>query len=57
MPDRQLALVDTHVNENPTAEQLADITILAAEEMERFGIQPRAALLSHSNNWRARNWP
>jgi malate dehydrogenase (oxaloacetate-decarboxylating)(NADP+) len=49
MPDRQLAIVDTHVNENPTAEQLADITILAAEEMERFGIQPRAALLSHSN--------
>ena len=49
MPDRQLALVDTHVNENPTAEQLADITILAAEEMERFGIQPHAALLSHSN--------
>jgi len=49
MPDRQLALVDTHVNENPTAEQLADITILAAEEMERFGIKPRAALLSHSN--------
>jgi malate dehydrogenase (oxaloacetate-decarboxylating)(NADP+) len=49
MPDRQLALVDTHVNENPTAEQLADITILAAEEMERFGILPRAALLSHSN--------
>jgi malate dehydrogenase (oxaloacetate-decarboxylating)(NADP+) len=49
MPDRQLAMVDTHVNENPTAEQLADITILAAEEMERFGIQPHAALLSHSN--------
>jgi malate dehydrogenase (oxaloacetate-decarboxylating)(NADP+) len=49
MPDRQLALVDTHVNENPTAEQLAEITILAAAEMERFGIQPRAALLSHSN--------
>jgi len=49
MPDRQLALVDTHVNENPTAEQLADMTILAAEEMERFGIQPHAALLSHSN--------
>ncbi|MDQ2821781.1 MAG: NADP-dependent malic enzyme [Pseudomonadota bacterium] len=49
MPDRQLALIDTHVNENPTAEQLADMTILAAEEMERFGIQPHAALLSHSN--------
>jgi malate dehydrogenase (oxaloacetate-decarboxylating)(NADP+) len=47
--DRQLAMVDTHVNDNPSAEQLADITILAAEEMERFGIYPRAALLSHSN--------
>jgi malate dehydrogenase (oxaloacetate-decarboxylating)(NADP+) len=47
--DRQLAMVDTHVNENPTAEQLAEITIMAAEEMERFGIRPRAALLSHSN--------
>ena len=48
-PDRQLAMVDTHVNENPDAEQLAEITIMAAEEMERFGIVPRAALLSHSN--------
>jgi len=49
LPDRQVMLVDTHVNENPTAEQLAEITMLAAEEMRRFGIQPRAALLSHSN--------
>ena len=48
-PERQLAMVDTHVNENPSAEQLAEITVLAAEEMERFGIKPRAALLSHSN--------
>jgi len=48
-PERQLAMVDTHVNENPNAEQLAEITIMAAEEMERFGIVPRAALLSHSN--------
>jgi len=47
--DRQLAMVDTHVNENPSAEQLAEITIMAAEELERFGISPRAALLSHSN--------
>jgi malate dehydrogenase (oxaloacetate-decarboxylating)(NADP+) len=37
------------VNENPTAEQLAEITLLAAEEMRRFGLQPRVALLSHSN--------
>jgi malate dehydrogenase (oxaloacetate-decarboxylating)(NADP+) len=49
LPDRQIVLVDTHVNENPTAEQLAEITILAAEEMRRFGLCPRAALLSHSN--------
>ena len=48
-PERQLAMVDTHVNENPNAEQLAEITVMAAEEMERFGISPRAALLSHSN--------
>jgi malate dehydrogenase (oxaloacetate-decarboxylating)(NADP+) len=47
--DRQVALVDTHVNENPTAEQLAEITILASEEMRRFGVEPRVALLSHSN--------
>jgi malate dehydrogenase (oxaloacetate-decarboxylating)(NADP+) len=49
LPDRQVVLVDTHVNENPSAEQLAEITILAAEEMRRFGVCPRAALLSHSN--------
>jgi malate dehydrogenase (oxaloacetate-decarboxylating)(NADP+) len=49
LPERQLAIVDTHVNENPSAEQLAEITVLAAEEMARFGICPRAALLSHSN--------
>ena len=49
LPDRQVVMVDTHVNENPSAEQLAEITILAAEEMRRFGLYPRAALLSHSN--------
>jgi malate dehydrogenase (oxaloacetate-decarboxylating)(NADP+) len=49
LPDRQLALVDTHVNENPTAQQLAEITVMAAAELSRFGILPRAALLSHSN--------
>ncbi|MBC3886564.1 NADP-dependent malic enzyme [Undibacterium sp. FT31W] len=49
LPDRQLVLVDTHVNENPTAEQIAEITMLAAEEMRRFGLQPKAVLLSHSN--------
>jgi malate dehydrogenase (oxaloacetate-decarboxylating)(NADP+) len=49
LPERQLAIVDTHVNENPSAEQLAEITVMASEEMSRFGILPRAALLSHSN--------
>ncbi|SMP43626.1 NADP-dependent malic enzyme [Noviherbaspirillum suwonense] len=49
MQDRQVVLVDTHVNENPTAEQIAEITMLAAEEMRRFGLAPRVALLSHSN--------
>jgi len=49
LPERQIALVDTHINENPTAEQLAEITLLAAEQMRRFGLIPRVALLSHSN--------
>ncbi len=49
LPGRVLFLVDTHVNPNPSAEQLAEITVMAAEEMIRFGIHPRAALLSHSN--------
>jgi len=49
LPGRQVFLVDTHVNYDPTAEQLAEITVMAAEEMMRFGIQPKAALLSHSN--------
>ena len=49
LPDRQVVLVDTHVNENPTAEQLAEITVLAAAQMHRFGLVPRVALLSHSN--------
>ena len=49
LPDRQVFLVDTHVNYDPTAEQLTEITMMAAEEMLRFGIKPKAALLSHSN--------
>ncbi|MHB1198747.1 MAG: NADP-dependent malic enzyme [Polaromonas sp.] len=49
LPGRQVFLLDTHVNYDPTAEQLAEITIMAAEEMLRFGIKPKAALLSHSN--------
>ena len=49
LPGRQVFLVDTHVNYDPTAEQLCEITIMAAEEMKRFGFKPKAALLSHSN--------
>jgi malate dehydrogenase (oxaloacetate-decarboxylating)(NADP+) len=49
LPGRQVAIVDTHVNVDPTAEQLAELTMMAAEELRRFGLAPRAALLSHSN--------
>lgn len=49
LTDRQIVLVDTHVNSNPDAEQIAEITLLAAEQMRRFGLVPRVALLSHSN--------
>ncbi|WP_037149418.1 NADP-dependent malic enzyme [Rhizobium freirei] len=40
---------DTYVTFNPTAEEIAESTILAAQEIKRFGIEPRAALVSHSN--------
>jgi malate dehydrogenase (oxaloacetate-decarboxylating)(NADP+) len=49
LPERQVFLVDTHVNYDPTAAQLAEITLMAAEELKRFGLTPRVALLSHSN--------
>jgi malate dehydrogenase (oxaloacetate-decarboxylating)(NADP+) len=49
LTDRQVFICDTQVNRNPTAEQLAEITLLAAEEMRRFGLMPRAAMLSHSS--------
>lgn len=49
LPDQTLFICDTHVNENPTAEQIADMTVLAAQEMLRFGITPKVALISHSN--------
>ncbi len=49
LPGRQVFIVDTHVNADPTAEELTEITVMAAEEMMRFGIRPKAALLSHSN--------
>jgi len=49
LPGRALFVCDTHVNENPSAEDLAEITLMAAEGVRRFGIAPKAALLSHSN--------
>jgi malate dehydrogenase (oxaloacetate-decarboxylating)(NADP+) len=49
LPGRQVTLVDTHVNHDPSAAQLAEITMMAAEELRRFGIKPAVALLSHSN--------
>jgi malate dehydrogenase (oxaloacetate-decarboxylating)(NADP+) len=49
LPGRQVFMLDTHVNYDPTAEELAEITVMAAEEMRRFGLKPKAALLSHSN--------
>lgn len=44
-----LFLADTTVNFNPTAEELADITLLVAKEVRTFGITPRIAMLSYSN--------
>jgi malate dehydrogenase (oxaloacetate-decarboxylating)(NADP+) len=49
LANRQVTLVDTHVNYDPTADELAQMTVLAAEELRRVGITPKAALLSHSN--------
>jgi malate dehydrogenase (oxaloacetate-decarboxylating)(NADP+) len=49
LPGRNLFICDTYVNELPNAEQLADMAILAAREIERFGLTPKVALLSNSN--------
>jgi malate dehydrogenase (oxaloacetate-decarboxylating)(NADP+) len=49
LPGRQLFIVDTHVNLDPTAEQLAELTRLAADQLSAFGLVPKVALLSHSN--------
>jgi malate dehydrogenase (oxaloacetate-decarboxylating)(NADP+) len=49
LPKRTLFICDTYVNPDPTAEQIAEITIMAAEEVQRFGIVPKVGLLSHSN--------
>ncbi|MCB1519645.1 MAG: NADP-dependent malic enzyme, partial [Hyphomicrobiaceae bacterium] len=49
LTDRQLFICDTYVNRDPTAEQIAEMTLLAAEEVKRFGLTPSVALLSHSS--------
>ena len=49
LPKRTVFLCDTYVNYDPSAEQVAEMTVLAAEEIRRFGITPKAALLSHSS--------
>ena len=49
LPARTVFIADTYVNVDPTAEQIAEITLLAADEIRRFGITPKVALLSHSS--------
>jgi malate dehydrogenase (oxaloacetate-decarboxylating)(NADP+) len=49
LPNRQLFMCDTAVNVDPTAEEIADMTLLAAEQVQRFGLKPSVALVSHSN--------
>ncbi|MDP1870288.1 MAG: NADP-dependent malic enzyme [Gallionella sp.] len=49
LPHHTLFICDTHVNLDPTAEEIAEMTLLAAEEVRRFGLQPKVALLSHSS--------
>src|SRR6185295_20028427 len=46
LPDRTLFVCDTYVNLDPDAERIAEMTLLAAEEVRRFGLEPRVALLS-----------
>ncbi len=49
LPDRTLFIADTYISYDPSAEQLVDMTLLAADEVRRFGVTPRVALLSHSS--------
>ncbi len=49
LPSGNTFIADTYVNDDPTPEQLADIALMAAQTVRRFGIEPRVALLSHSN--------
>lgn len=49
LPNRVVFLVDTHFNFDPSPQEICDITFMAAAELQRFGITPKVALLSHSN--------
>lgn len=49
LPSGNTFIADTYVNHDPSPEELAEITLMAAESVRRFGIEPRVALLSHSN--------
>jgi malate dehydrogenase (oxaloacetate-decarboxylating)(NADP+) len=49
LPDRTLFIADTYVNEDPSAELLAAIALMAAKEVRHFGLPPKVAFLSHSN--------
>jgi malate dehydrogenase (oxaloacetate-decarboxylating)(NADP+) len=49
LPDRTLFIADTYVNEDPPADVLANIAMMAAEEVRRFGLPPKVAFLSHGN--------
>ncbi|UYO92945.1 NADP-dependent malic enzyme [Pollutimonas sp. M17] len=49
LAERTIALADTHINDNPNAEQVAEITLAAAAEMRRLNMEPKVALLSRSN--------
>ncbi|AEF46772.1 NADP-dependent oxaloacetate-decarboxylating malate dehydrogenase [Serratia plymuthica] len=49
LPSGNTFIADTYVNDDPTPEQLAEITLMAAETVRRFGIEPKVALLSHSS--------
>jgi malate dehydrogenase (oxaloacetate-decarboxylating)(NADP+) len=49
LPKRTVFICDTYVNADPSAEQIAEMTVLAAEEVRRFGMVPKVALLSHSS--------
>lgn len=49
MQDRNIFIADTYIHEDPTAEQLAEMTVLAADQLRHFNITPRVALVSHSN--------